>query len=232
MMHEYDTMPEEAPPPPRPAFLSRFWMVFVKPGVLFEALGKNPAWFPMALFVAMGVGAVMGGMPGDFWGPQLEVEGTAPPEDMMGIVRAIIGGVISVFFFLFLLVAAAFTYVVFVFMRGDNAAFKQHLSVVAHAGIVMLVGMLVHIPLWIGTGSFEMVLSVATFFPFLPDGYLLNFFTQLQFFSLWTVVAAGIGIAALDPRRSTASTVVVLLVIQVILSLGCAALATAIDPTL
>lgn len=232
MMHEYDTMPEEAPPPPRPAFLSRFWMVFVKPGVLFEALGKNPAWFPMALFVAMGVGAVMGGLPGDFWATQMEAGGDAPPDDVMPLVRAIIGGGVTVVFFIIPLVVATFTYVVFVFMRGDNAVFKQHLSVVAHAGIVTLVGMLVHIPLWIGTGSFETVLSLATFFPFLPDGYLLNFFTQLQLFGLWTVVAVGIGIAALDPRRSTASTVVVLLVIQVILSLGCAALATAIDPTL
>ncbi|MYG81176.1 MAG: hypothetical protein F4187_05130, partial [Gemmatimonadetes bacterium] len=56
-MDDQATM-QAAEKPRRPAFLNRFWMVFVQPGKLFESLGRNPAWFPITLFVAVATGAI------------------------------------------------------------------------------------------------------------------------------------------------------------------------------
>lgn len=231
-MDDYTAQPEEAPPP-RPNFLNRLWMVFVQPGRLFEALGKNPAWFPMALFVAVGMGAVFGAVPVEVWEAQMSAGGLTGEELDAAVAGARIAAPIGMFLFFlaFPLVSSALTYAIFVFMRGDNATFKQHLSVISHVGIIAFVGTLAHLPIWINTGSLETGLSVATFFPFLPDGFLFSFLGQFELFNLWAVVVAGIGVAALDPRRAAGSTVAILMVIQVILALACAGCATAFSPS-
>ncbi len=225
------TPPEDAPPP-RPNFFKRLWMVFVQPGDLFRALGKNPAWFPMALFVAVGMGGVVFATPLEVWEAQMSSSGQPMTADDLAIIR-IIGAASTTLVMLLVvpLLVSAVTYVIFVFMRGDNAVYKQHLSVVAHAGVVSLVGGLVNLPLQMSGGSFEASLSVGSFFPFLPDGFLLSFLQQLQLFGLWFAVVAGIGFAALDERRSAGPTVAILLVIQLMLALGCAGLVTAFSPT-
>ena len=230
-MDEYTTLADDTPPP-RPNFFNRLWMVFAQPGDLFRALGKNPAWFPMALFVAVGSGALVLTTPIEAWEAQMASSGQPMTADDLAMIRNIIA-VVAAFSMLLILpfLFSAITYVIFVFMRGDNAFYKQHLSVVVHAGIVNLVGGLVNLPLQMRTGSFEAALSVGSFFPFLPDGYLLTFFNQLHLFGLWTIVVAGIGFAALDDRRSAGSTVAILLVLQLMLALGCAGLATAFSPT-
>ena len=232
MMDDYKEMLDEAPPP-RPAFLKRFWMVFVQPGELFRALGKNPAWFPMALFVGVVTGVSVAALPAEMWEAQMGGAGTGEsfPQEALLLIRGAVALASSAALVLMTLVVSSVTYVVFVFMRGDNVVFKQHLAVVSHAGIVLLVGALVHLPLQIRSGDFEQSLSIGTFFPFLSDGFLLNFFNQLQLFGLWTTVAAGIGLAALAERRSAGSTIAVLLVMQVILALACAGVATAFSPT-
>ncbi len=231
-MDDYTAQPEEAPPP-RPNFLNRLWMVFVQPTRLFEALGKNPAWFPMTLFVAVGMGAVFTLVPPEVWEAQIAAGGVsgADLDDAAAGARiaAPIGTLLA--FLVIPLVISAFTYMILVFLRGDNARFKQHLSVISHVGIVGLAGSAVHLPLWIRTASFETTLSIGTFFPFLSDGFLFAFLTELQLFYLWMGVAAGIGLAALDPQRSAGSTVAIMLVIQVILALACAGCATAFSPS-
>ena len=230
-MDDYTAPPEETPPP-RPRFLARFWMVFVQPGELFRALGKNPAWFPMAVFVAVGMAGVTGSYPDEVWEAQMAASGQEVVEGMATVVRiAAAAGTFFVMAFVVPPLISAFTCVVFVFLRGDNATYKQHLSVVSHAGIVMLVGSLVNMPLQVLSGDLETVLSLGTFLPFLSDGFLLAFLNQLQLFLLWTIVVAGIGLASLDERRRAGPTAAILLVTQVILALGCAGFVTAFSPT-
>lgn len=233
MTDEHMTAPEEAPPP-RPAFLNRLWMVFFQPSDLFRALGRNPAWFPMALLVAVGMGALLAAAPAEAWEAQMAAAGPdvdVPPEAIT-LMRVGSGLVVMLLMLLVIpFLISGVTYVVFVFMRGDNAVYKQHLSVVAHAGVVMLVGGMVSLPLQMATGDLEASLSIGSFFPFLADGFLLTFLNQLQLFGLWTTVVAGIGLAVLDERRKAGSTIAVLMVIQIIVALGCAGFATAMSPS-
>ena len=229
MTDDYGPRPDTAPPP-RPTFLNRFWMIVVQPEVLFRWLGRNPAWFPMALLVAAGLAAIVLSTPAEMWEEQLR-SGGQPVDDASVTAIKIVASVAALVAWLIIpVVVAGVTSLIFIFMRGDDATYRQHLSVVSHVGIVYLIGAVVHIPLQRASGNFREALSVGTFFPFLPEGFLLAFLNQLHLFGLWGVFVMGIGLAALDPRRRAGPTIAVLLVLQLILSLTCAWVATSFSP--
>ena len=225
-----------AGPPPRPAFLKRFWMVFLQPGALFESLAQNPAWFPVAMFVGLGTGVVMAFVPTDVFVDQLVASGVGTADDMAAgavIVKALAVGSPIVVSPLMVVITSAVTYAIFVFMRGDEATYRQHLCVIAHTGIISLVGAVIMVPLLVATGSgtFGAGLTVGTLAPFLSEGLLLNFLNSLPLFQLWQIAVAGIGLAAIDPRRRAGPTIAVLMLVQVVVALACSVLATAFSPT-
>ena len=226
MNDEYGTRSAEAAGvaeelPPRPAFFKRLWMVFVQPGDLFKQLALNPAWFPMAAFVAI-VGALsMWFVPPEAF--EAAMQARIPPDQAAQmpdippeILRVMSAGVILVGSLIFPLVLSLISYVVFVFVRGDEAKFKQHLCVMSHAGVIGAFGGLFMLPLRMRSLDIEQTLSVGTFFSFLPEGFLLNVLMGIELFSLWATVIAGIGIAAIDPRRSWQSTASILFVVLVL----------------
>lgn len=220
-------------PPPRPAFLNRVWMVFVKPGELFRDLVRNPAWFPITLCVAAGTAAIVWFIPFELYEEQMVARGAGSSDidAMAGILKYLILVGTILFLLVVTLIIAALTYVVFVFMRGDEATYRQHLCVVAHSGIVSLLGTAITVPMQIRSGSLDLQLSLGTFAPFLSDGFAFHFLNSLPLFQLWAIVVTGIGIAAIDPRRRAGPTIAVLMVIQVIVAMGCAGLAMAFTPS-
>ncbi len=208
-------------PPPRPNFFSRLWMVFAQPADLFKALAANPAWFPAAAFCALVLGVSMAILPAEAF--YETATANMPPEqvaEMRDLPLALIkwpwvgavmllGPVIPVFLSLV-------SYVIFVFMRGDRATFKQHLCVMAHAGIITAVGSLLVAPIRLATTNVQESLAVGDLTPFL-DGYLYNVLNLLDLFALWATVVAGLGLSAIDPRRRWAPTAAVLVLIFVVL---------------
>lgn len=201
-------------PPPRPAFFRRLWMVFVKPGELFAALVQNPAWLPVAVLVALAVGGSMWLLPVEAFDmmqanipeEQREQMPDLPPE----FFRAMTTGGAALATFLFPVIISLVTYVLFVFIRGDRATYRQHLCVNAHTGVITVLGALFTLPLRMRSQDIEQSLSVGSFFRFLPDGYLSSVLAGLDLFSLWSCIVAGIGLAAIDPRRGAKSTAIVL----------------------
>ena len=201
-------------PPPRPAFFRRVWMVFAKPGDLFAVLAQNPAWFPVAVLVALVVGASMWLLPVEAFDAfqanipeeQREQMPDLPPE----FFRAMTTGGATLVTFLFPVLISLVTYVLFVFIRGDRATYRQHLCVNAHTGMIAALGALFMLPLRMRSLDVEQTLSVGSFFRFLPDGYVSGVLAGLDLFSLWSCIVAGIGLAAIDPRRSAKSTAIVL----------------------
>lgn len=201
-------------PPPRPAFFRRLWMVFVQPGELFAALVQNPAWFPVAALVALVVGgslwllpmeafdSILANVPAD----QREQMPELPPA----FFRVMTTGGATVVAFLFPVFISLVTYVIFVFIRGDRATYRQHLCVNAHTGVIAALGALFTLPLRMRNLDIEQRLSVGSFFGFLPDGYVSDVLAGLDLFSLWSCIVAGIGLAAIDPRRSARSTAIIL----------------------
>ena len=208
-------------PPPRPNFFKRVWMVFAQPADLFRALAANPAWFPMAAFVALVAAVGMAVIPAEAFYETFTA--TMPPEQVaemrdvplfwikwpwvVGIM--LLGPVGPVFLSLV-------SYVIFVFMRGDKATFKQHLCVMAHAGIITAIGSLLVAPIKIATMNVQETLALGDLTPFL-DGYLYNVLSLLDLFALWATVVAGLGLSVIDPRRRWGPTAAVLVLVYLVL---------------
>ena len=210
-------------PPPRPSFFNRLWMVFAQPGDLFRALAANPAWFPMAAFGAAVTGVSMAVIPAEAFYEAMAAN--MPPEqlaEMRDVPLAwikwpwvILGaGFVLVLPVIFSLVS----YVIFVFMRGDRATFRQHLCVMAHAGVITAFGALLVMPIRIGTMNVQEVLAVGDLVPFL-EGYVFNVLNLLDLFALWATMVAGLGLAVIDPRRRWGTTAAVLVLIFLVLAM-------------
>lgn len=201
-------------PPPRPAFFKRLWMIIVQPGDLFNALAANPAWFPMAAFTTAMVGIVLGLTPAEVY---YETAAARTSPEQLGDLRAVPmiwyklpaivfgAGIVLVMPVILSLV----TYVIFVFMRGDRATFRQHLCVMSHAGVISAFGALLMAPLRIRNLNLEETLALGDFVPFL-DGFVYNVLDGMDLFALWGSVVAGLGLSLLDERRRWWPTTVVL----------------------
>ena len=207
-------MTENALTEPRPQSLPvRAFQVLFTPGKLFLALRERPLWFFTIAFTAVVAGVTIWFIPPEAWAnlfreQMLEMgrvtEGQLPDAGAPGFkVLGVVGGVVSVF--LLHVLVACFTFMVFVFLLGDEGSFKQHLSVVAHAGIITALGAVVALPLRISQLDPQLTLSVGTLFPFLPDGYVYSVLQSLDLFALWAAVLTGLGVSLLDSRRSWGS---------------------------
>ncbi len=211
-------------PPPRPDFFKRIWMVLFQPAELFQALSANPAWFPMAAFVALVAAASMAVIPAEAF--YETIAASMPPEQLSElrdvslfwlkwpwvVAVAAIAPVGTV-------VLSLLSYAIFVFLRGDRATFRQHLCVMAHAGVITALGSVLLTPLRMGTGNVQESLAVGDLTPFL-DGYLYNVLSLLDLFAIWATVVAGLGLSVIDPRRRWGPTAATLLLVFLVLVMG------------
>lgn len=220
MTEDHMDYTEQNEVPAIPSFFTRVGMVFFSPGNLFQALAKRPVWFPMAAFGGLVAGAAMLLIPAEAWtemfsgaGPDgQQVEIPAFLSDFMVYFSALLGFVGSIVYVLF---ASLMTYVVFVFIRRDNATFSQHLAINSHVAII---GALANwVMVWPRMQSLDPQRSirVGIFFGFLPEGYLRNVLESLDIFQLWMAVVAGLGLSLLDPRRRWGPTAAILVGITV-----------------
>ncbi len=219
---------EPPPPPPRPPFFHRLWMVFAQPGELFKALALNPAWFPIAVLVALITAAIMWILPAELFleaaidriPPDQAEDAAAQMAQMPDIVfKGFAMGGAALVTFLFPVILSVVTYVIFVFIRGDNSTYRQHVCVVAHTGVITAAGTALNAFVQLRSGDLTRTLSIGTFFPFLSDGYFAEFLLALDLFYLWAAVVAGIGLASAAPGRKAGSTAAVLIGIVVVTAL-------------
>lgn len=207
--------------PQLPNFFVRMGMVLFQPAALFQALAARPAWFPMLAFVSLAIGAAMLFLPAEVW---LEMMRQGSPE-AAGAMGDIGASVMKFFVavastagaFAFTLFFAGVTYVALVFVRGDEANFRQHLSILAHSGIIGALGFWFMLPFKSQSLDMRQSFSVGTFLPFLPESYLASVLGAMDIFSVWTAVVAGLGLSLLDARRRWAPTAVVTVVVMVLI---------------
>ena len=225
-----DAAPGEPPPDQGeagvPAFPRRaLWTVF-SPGRLGDVLAEHPVWA-----VALVVGAVLVVtqtmlIPPEIWEAsfraQMLEQGREMPEGFAfggNFARLLTLTFGTLGFFVFALVFAGLTMVLFVFILGDEGRFKQYLAVTAHAWLIPgLVGLLL-VPLRISEQNPQLTLNVATFFYFLPEGYFTKVLTMLDLSQLWAWVVIAHGAAAIDARRSIGSATGSLLAMAVLLAM-------------
>ncbi|MDX1492877.1 MAG: YIP1 family protein [Longimicrobiales bacterium] len=204
----------------------RLVWVFVSPGKLMDRLAETPRWL-----AAMFVSAFLVGLAVALTPPELMMEvqrqaiiergGELPQvsDEAMQVMRIVFPVVSALSTIVFTFVFAGVYTVIFAFLLGDEGRYSQYLAAVAHAWfIAALFGLLVT-PLRIATGDPQYTLNLASFFFFLPDGYLYNVFRALDLTQIWSTLVIAQGIHSIDRRRSFTSAAVILLSILVAFAL-------------
>lgn len=190
---------DEAGAPPLPNVFARAVLVMVSPGKLFAGLAVQPAVVGIMLLsaaVLMAVFAVASPAGAEVLGPAL-ARGLAL---LSAVAEALLGPVV------FTLV----TMLLFRVIRRDDATFKQHLAVNAHALFIGAVGAVCTLPLVLSTGDPTQTLSVGSLFFFFPDGFLAKLLSSFGLFDCWAMAVAALGLSALDERRTWRGTLIVL----------------------
>jgi hypothetical protein len=203
---------------------ARWFQVLVAPGRLFVALRERPLWLTAMLLGAALAAASTGLIPAEIWNEmirrQLLESGAAIPEQLalggttLRISTAIAAAVSWV---VWSFVVAGFVTVTFGMILGDDGRYRQYLAVTTHALLIAALGGILTVPLRILREDPRVTLNLGLFLPLEP-GYLLNFFTMLDLFLLWTYVTIAIGAHEIDRRRSLGSATVVMLGFAVVMA--------------
>jgi len=203
-----------------PGLPARLIAVFFSPGKLMDELVVDPRWIGALLVGAVVVGLSVALIPVDVFmemNRQAALErGREFPEmtdRALRMMRLVIplGSVVSTLVF-----TAIFTgvyTVIFAFVLGDEGRFRQYLAVVSHAYFIPLLFGLLVTPLRISTGDPQFTLNLASFFVFLPDGYVLNVLRVFDLTQIWSTLVIAQGVHAIDRRRSFSSAATILLML-------------------
>lgn len=205
---------------PLPPLHVRLFWVFFSPGKLMERLAATPRWLAAVLVSSALVGLAVGLTPPEL---MMEVQRQAAIErgvemprmsdDALNVMRLVFPVVSFLSTVVFTFVFAGLYTVIFAFVLGDEGRYSQYLAAVSHAWfIAALFGLLVT-PLRIATGDPQYTLNLASFFFFLPDGYLYNVFRALDLTQIWSTLVIAQGVHAIDRRRSFTSAAAILLTI-------------------
>jgi hypothetical protein len=210
-----------------PSFFNRVLQVFVSPGELFCGLREKPVWGLALTLGGVLVGTSLALIPADLWvefaREQMLEQGREAPASFGGTasvmrISSILGGLAGWFVWAFVL--AGFMTLVLAFLLGDEGRYRQYLSVVSHALLISALGALLTVPLKIAQADPSLTLSLGTFTPFLPEGYLLRFLRMLDLFALWGYGVMALGASKIDPRRSAGSAAAVLYGLAVAMALA------------
>ncbi len=206
-----------------PGLFKRAAMVILQPGALFAALGRKPAFIGIMALSAVITAAGMLAVPEEAFRTAvvepLQGQGAgAANEEAVQAMENIppmwfkLSGVLFPFAMAWLapVFFAMLTWFLFRVIRRDEATFKQHLAVNAHALFIGTVGLLCTLPMWIVTQDLQSRFSVAAAAPFLADGFVHAWLSKLDLFGIWAMIVAALGLSMLDARRTWASTALTL----------------------
>lgn len=202
-----------------PSLPVRYLNAILSPGSLFEGMPASPPWagayFLTALLVAVGTALVPADLMMEMIREQSAASGSPTPEVPAMVMTLFGAGGAFVMMLIIMPLLAGFTTVVFSFIMGDEGSYRQHLSIVAHAGAIVALGTFVAIVLKIMTQDAQAVLSLGTLAPFVPDGYVYNVLSSIDLFGVWSACVVGVGVASLSKKRSWIGAAIPLLVLTV-----------------
>lgn len=202
-----------------PALPRRVGALLLTPSDLFAALRNDPRWLGVLVLGVVLVAVTNTLIPAELYEETLvriQLESGEPMSDSvdahtMAIVQkwsSVIGTVL--FWPIVVTVFASIVTVIFGLLLGDRAGFRQYLSVVAHAALVLAIGGLLVLPLRIVQRDFTATLNLGLFLPF-EEGMAADFFRAFDLFLIWFLVLVGIGAHQLDERRGAPGVTLTLL---------------------
>ncbi len=208
---------------PLPSLPVRLGQVFTSPGQLFDALARHPASAGALLtVVGMAVASVLL-LPEEVL--RVAAERRSPPETspeqiagMVGTFRYIIAATVVVTVPIMTAVTAGLLLLIYNFLLGGDATFRQLFSATAHALLIWGVGQLVGLGLVSAAGDPEATLSLHLLAPFAETGAFLHRFLQsVEVFGLWTAAVLGIAVSRIYRGRRPGAAVAVVVGLYVIL---------------
>jgi len=211
---------------PLPNLLTRFFMVFVAPGELFNRLKDTPKWLGAFLLVlvlssapttwlqpeAMVREQITQSLPDDASAEDVErVEGVA---DFFASPagRSVSTGLAMAFIAVIMLAYVGLIMLVFNVFMGGEASFKQLFSFANHASLISSVGVLVSAPLKIAKEDMTAGLNLGVVSP-VDAGFLHNFLTGIDIFAIWATIVLALGLSKLYTNRSIAGIAIILFII-------------------
>jgi len=221
---------------PLPNLLTRFIMVFVSPGTLFERLKDTPKWLGAFLLVVVLTGAATSLLlPEEMVREQITqgVSADASAEEIEGVEKVadffaspagraasmlLNSGAVALIF----LIYVGFIMLVFNVFMGGEARFKQLFSFTSHASLISAVGALVTVPLKIAKEDMRAGLNLGLLSP-VDSGFLNNFLTGVDIFAIWATLVLAIGLSKLYTNRSVAGIAIILFIIfAIVVAIGAA----------
>lgn len=219
---------------PLPNLLTRFFMVFVSPGTLFEQLKKTPKWLGAFLIVLVLTGAATSLLlPEEMVREQITqtVSADASPEEIEGVEKVadffaspagrglstlLNMAVISIIF----LIYVGIIMLVFNVFMGGEASFKQLFSFASHASLISAVGALVTVPLKVAKEDMTAGLNLGLLSP-VDSGFMNNFLTGIDIFAIWATLVLALGLTKLYTNRSVTGVAIILFIIfAVVVAIG------------
>jgi hypothetical protein len=187
-------------------------MVFFSPTKLGEALRVRSPWFWTLVIVAVIVAVIMFFIPADVFLNTMEAQAAgrpqgqqAPdPETMLKVARFGGVGAALVMTFISAFIAAGVLYLAFNVAMGQELAYKQHLSAVAHVfWIPSVLGMIVTFPIWVSRGDMLTTLGLGLLLTDAPASFVGHFMNSITIFGLWGAAALGAIESGLSGGRLT-----------------------------
>jgi hypothetical protein len=218
--------------------MSRVIGVITAPRSTFESIVAAPRIAGVLALVAVTCALLMGGFLMTEVGQQAWIEQAVAGQEAWGIevtdeaynnfVRmAPMAPYLSGIPYLFIIpisvvIAGGILYAIFNAVMGGTATFKQLLSVVAHAQVIMALSLVVSMPMNYMKGAMTGATSLSVLAPGLDEGsFLAKLLGMIDVFVIWYLVVLAIGLAVLY-RRKTQSVATVLFGIYAVIAIGIA----------
>jgi hypothetical protein len=91
-----------------------------------------------------------------------------------------------------------------------SAKFQKRLSVSSYSALISVLGGVVGAATMIAKKSLEVSLSIGLFFPFLEkSNFLFRLLSQMNFFTIWSLVVFGIGLSVVGKMSAKRSWLLV-----------------------
>lgn len=197
---------------------SLFGMI-TSPGVQFERMKQhNAVWGAFFLLVVISTIGALAGVQVSMQSPEMKELLADDPSGMMQSFMyggAVLAGVVftPIIFF----ISAGF-YKVVMMLMGNDATYKQLLSITVHASIITYIGVILNLILAFALGGDGVVMYTGLGALFEPGTTLFGIANSIEIFGIWGLIVTGMGlhiVAGLSKNKA-----IILMVIFFIISVG------------
>lgn len=212
------------------SFVRRVADTFLSPIALFSRFGARPPWVDVTVLSVVIMAAAIAMVPESVFLETMreavrQQGGQVTPamEQMAGMQR-IFGIVATVVMpWIVLAVSAGLLTLIFSVMMGGRATFRQHVSVMAHAGLIGAVGLWARLPVILQKQDMQAGISLAALAPSAePGSFTYKFLNAWDVFTIWQYVVIAFGVSVLGRKTGTGTALAVILGLYALVMAGIA----------